>query len=295
MGPGDPAGAGGKPRAGPAFILVLFPALLPPVVRLLARPGWRQRAGGVGLAVAAALTMVLIGQRMPTLLMMFGLAVCALLTPRLRLALCAAAGAGLALLAATPWVSPATYAKLVGETTDQLGHFAQSAYGVVFVRAVNVGELRPWLGQGFDGFRRACSLPAVMHGVRWLGVADNHLNGGLLACNIHPHNYFLEAFDNAGLPGLLLFAAMAVLALARLARGLTQDAAPLRLGCFVGALVALWPVASTSALTSMPNGGWVFLVLGLGWSLAPSPARGRRERGMPLPVQIGSTKGGHPT
>ncbi len=268
-----------KPRAGPAFILVFFPALLPPVMRLLARPGWRPRAGGIALAVAAALTMVLIGQRMPTMLMMFGLGVCALLTPRLRLPLCAAAGAGLALLAATPWVSPATYAKLVGQTSDQLGHFAQSAYGVVFVRAITVGELRPWLGQGFDGFRRACSLPAVMHGVAWLGVPDRHRNGGLLACNIHPHNYYLEAFDNAGLPGLVLFAAMTGLALARLAHGLKQDAAPLRLGCFVGALVALWPIASTSAFTSMPNGGWVFLVLGLGFSLAPRLALGKRERG----------------
>ena len=279
-----------KPRAGPAFILVFFPALLPPVMRLLAWPGWRPRAGGVALAVAAVLTMVLIGQRMPTLLMMFGLGVCALLIPRLRLALCAAAGAGLALLAATPWVSPATYAKLVGETSDQLGHFAQSAYGLVFVRAVTVGELRPWLGQGFDGFRRRCSLPSVMHGVRWLGVPDDQ-SGGLLACNIHPHNYYLEAFDNAGLPGLVLFAAMAWLALAPLARGLRREAAPPRLGCFLGVLVALWPIASTSAFTSMPNGGWVFLVLGLGFSLAPR----MRERGKPIPVQIDLTKAGHPT
>ena len=273
-----------KPRAGPAFILVFFPALLPPVMRLLARPGWRPRAGGVALASAAVLTMVLIGQRMPTLLMLLGLGVCALLTPRLRPALCAAAGAGLVLLAATPWVSPATYAKLVGETSDQLGHFAQSAYGLVFVRAVAVGLLHPWLGRGFDSFRRGCSLPAAMHGVRWLGVADDHLNGGLLACNIHPHNYYLEAFDNAGLPGLVLFAAMAALALTRLARGLTRDAAPLRLGCFVGALVALWPVASTSAFTSMPNGGWVFLILGLGMSLTPRmhPANGNEASQYPF-------------
>jgi hypothetical protein len=35
---------------------------------------------------------------------------------------------------------------------------------------------------------------------------------------------------------------------------------------FAAILIQLWPFASTSAFTSMPMGGWFFLLLG--WGLA---------------------------
>ncbi len=258
----------GKPRAGPAFILLFFPALLPWLARLAARPGPGPRLAAMGLAMLAALTMVLIGQRMPTALMLLGLATTALLVPRLRLAMAAAVAAGAALVAALPWVSPAAAAKLVQETTLQMSHFGQSDYGLIFTRAITVGELHPWLGLGFDGFRRGCHEAASMHGIAWLGIPTAGLNGGPAACNFHPHNYYLEALDNAGLPGLLLFTLMVAAAVARLSQGFQNRLSPLRSGLLVGAVVALWPVASTSALTSMPNGGWVFLLLGLGFAAA---------------------------
>ena len=252
-----------KPRAGPAFILLFFPALIPAVATLARRPGTASRLGGVALAMAASLTMVLIGQRMPTALMLLGLAAAALLIPGLRVAALCGALAGGALLAALPWVSPAGAAKLIAQTTDQLRHFTQSDYGLIFTRAITLAELHPWLGLGFDGFRRGCGDAHAMHGIAWLGIPTANLNGGLGACNIHPHNYYLEALDDAGLPGLALFVAMVGTAMVRLARGVL---APLRAGLLVGALVALWPVASTSAFTSMPNGGWVFVVLGFGFA-----------------------------
>ncbi len=266
----------GKPRAGPAFILLFFPALLPWLARQAARPGPAPRMAATGMAMLAALTMVLIGQRMPTALMLLGLATTALLVPRLRLAMVAAAAAGAALVAALPWVSPAAAAKLVQETTLQMSHFGQSDYGLIFTRAITVAELHPWLGQGFDGFRRGCHDTAGMHGIAWLGIPTAGLNGGLAACNFHPHNYYLEALDNSGLPGLVLFTLMVAAAVARLSHGLQKRLAPLRAGLLVGAVVALWPVASTSAFTSMPNGGWVFLLLGLGFAAAP--ATGVREQ-----------------
>ncbi len=259
----------GKPRAGPAFILVFFPALVPWLASLAARPELRPRLAAVGMAMLAALTMVLIGQRMPTALMLLGLATAALLVPRLRAALVLAAAAGTLLVAALPWVSPAASAKLVQQTTAQMAHFGQSNYGLIFTRAITLAELHPWLGLGFDGFRRGCHQFQAMHGIAWLGIPTASLNGGNAACNIHPHNYYLEALDNAGLPGLLLFMTMVTTALARLGRGITRRLPPLRAGLLVGAVVALWPVASTSAFTSMPNGGWVFLLLGLGFAAAP--------------------------
>jgi hypothetical protein len=40
----------------------------------------------------------------------------------------------------------------------------------------------------------------------------------------------------------------------------------LRVALFAAALIQLWPIASTTAFTSMPTGGWSFLLLG--WGLA---------------------------
>ncbi len=257
-----------KPRAGPAFILLFFPALIPCLAALTSRASLRARLAAAALAMLAALTLVLIGQRMPTALMLLGLVAAALLVPQLRMALLFAAAAGAALVAALPWVSPAASAKLVQQTAVQMAHFSQSDYGLIFTRAVTLAELHPWLGLGFDGFRRGCHEFWAMHGIDWLGIPTANLNGGLSACNIHPHNYYLEALDDAGLPGVLLFSLMVATALVCLGRGVAHRLAPMRAGLLVGAVVALWPVASTSAFTSMPNGGWVFLLLGLGLAAA---------------------------
>ena len=265
-----------KPRAGPAFILLFFPALLPALAALAARPGPRARLAAVAPGDAGGTHH---GADRPAhadrahapgprrLGAAGGTAARRPCWPR--------AAAGVALVAALPWASPAAAAKLVAQTIGQLAHFSQSDYGLIFTRAITVAELHPWLGQGFDGFRRGCHEFWSMHGIAWLGIPTANLNGGLSACNIHPHNYYLEALDDAGLPGLVLFTLMVAAALARLARGVTAGLAPLRAGVLAGAVVALWPVASTSAFTSMPNGGWVFLLLGLGFAAAGEQPGGR--------------------
>ncbi len=278
-GDGALTGPFAKPRAGPAFILLFFPVVVPAVAGLAARPGLRPRLAGAGLAVLAAATMVLIGQRMPVALMLLGLAVAALLLPALRLAALCAALAGAALVAALPWVSPAASVKLLAQTSGQMAHFAQSEYGLIFLRALAVAKLHPWLGLGFDGFRRGCGSFQAVHEFDWLGIPAVNPNSGISACNLHPHNYYLEAVDNAGLPGLLAFVALVSCALLRLAQGAARGRAALQAGLLVGGIVALWPLASTSAFTSMPNGGWVFLLLGLGFAAAggnngaPAPFR----------------------
>lgn len=273
---GELTGPFRKPRAGPALILIFFPVLVPAVLGMVERPALRPRIGGVALAVAMVATMVMIGQRMPTALMVLGFAGCALLVPRLRAAAGLAVGAGVALVGVLPWVSPASFGKLVGQTAGQLAHFGQSDYGLIFTRAIAVWEQRPWLGLGFDGFRRGCGAPGVMHGVAWLGVATAGLNGGMAACNIHPHNYYLEALDSSGVPGAMLFGLMAGTALWRLGTGMRGQA--LRIGAFLAALVAFWPVATTSAFASLPNAGWVFLVMGLGFAADGGGWPGERGR-----------------
>ena len=137
-------------------------------------------------------------------------------------------------------------------------HFPQSHYGQIAARAVRIAEAHPLLGTGFDGFRRLCDDPAYFAG--WHGTDG----GGAAMCVQHPHNFYLQALVEGGVPGLLLFTALAAAWLAVLARGLWRTPDPLRTGLFVAALIQLWPVASTTALTSMPLSGWFFVLLGLG-------------------------------
>ncbi len=159
-----------KPHAGASYLAVLFPAVLPPALRLLRRRDAAGRLGALLLLAAAAATMVLIGQRMPTLLMVLGLVFAALLLPSLRLPVLAALLLGAAVVAATPVVSPPTYQKLVLHFLAQMQHFWVSTYGQIYLRALAMLHASPVFGVGVDGFRDDCLDPQFLHGLPWLGV-----------------------------------------------------------------------------------------------------------------------------
>lgn len=269
---GWPRGADGEltgpymnPRAGPPFVRLLFPSLLPVVAWGSARLGWR-RVAALGLGLAAFLLLFLMGQRMPLLLGGLGLLVTGLLLPRLRLAVVGAAAATCLALLAGPLISPEAYYRLVTKFTGQMAAFPVSHYGLIAARAVAMVEAHPLTGLGFDGFRWACDDPQYFLG--WRGVlggspADD-LGGGTYVCVQHPHNFYLQALVEGGVPGLALFCALVLAWLRGLSRGLWRHATALRAGLFIAALLHLWPLASTTAFTSMPLGGWAFLLLGLG-------------------------------
>jgi len=171
------------------------------------------------------------------------------------------------LTAATVVVSPPTYHRLVQKFSSQMDHFATSQYGQLYARALEIGEQHPATGRGFDGFRTGCAMPRYFRPSFDGSQPDG---GGAAICAQHPHNFYAQALDEGGVPGLILFAALAIAWLAPLARGLWRDPQPLRVGLFATVLIQLWPFASTSAFTSMPMGGWFFLLLG--WGLAEAQA-----------------------
>ena len=281
---GWPRGAAGEltgpyrePRAGPVLSRLFFPALLPPTASLFTGAGWRPLWGALLLLAGVAL-MVLTGQRVPLLLTLLGLFVTALLMPRLRgPVLMALVGAAL-LLAASRVISPPAFHRQVQVFSYQMEHFPESDYGLILARALAIGDAHPVMGRGFDGFRYACKEPAYFRGWRGGPFRDG---GGAAICVQHPHNHYLQAYVESGLPGLVLFCALVLAWLAALLPGLLRDPGSLRVALFVAALLHEWPIASSSSFEAMPLSGWFFLLLGLG--LAETRAYIATQRNTEIP------------
>ncbi|HVY17187.1 MAG TPA: O-antigen ligase family protein [Rhodopila sp.] len=260
----------GKPRAGPPMALIIPPAVVPPVAALLSRKGLRPAVGAYALLAASLVLMVMIGQRMPLVLTVFAFVIVACLMRRLRPVVLTAAVVGGLMLAASPVLAPNAYYRLVDKFSNQLEHFAVSPYGQLYARAWEVGIRNPVTGMGFDGFETGCQRPQYFRPTFDGSQPDG---GGAKICWHHPHNHYLQALDDGGFIGLLLFSAMGIAWLVPLARGLGRDSDPLRAGLFAVVCAQVWPIQSTSAFTSMPMGGWLFLLLG--WGLAEARHRSR--------------------
>jgi hypothetical protein len=267
---GELTGPFRKARAGPPLSRILLPVLIPPAAGLLASRRALRTAGAYALLLAGLCMMVLINQRMPAILTAFGMVICALLLPRLRPVVLAAIVAGGALIAASAVISPYTYQRLVVSFSHQMEDFASSHYGLTYTRAGEIGRQNPWLGLGFDGYRHGCDEPRYF---RPSLDGKEPQGGGAGICTQHPHNFYMEALDSGGVPGLLLFAALAASWLAAVGVGLWRNPEPLRVGLFASVLIQVWPIASTGAFSSMPMGGWFFLLLG--WALAETRHRDR--------------------
>jgi O-antigen ligase len=274
-GDGELTGPFGKPRAGPPFARILFPAIIPWAAANLTRPGMRPVIQAVLILIGGVAVSLLIGQRMPFLLTCLGLVVIGLLLPRLRWRVLAAGIALAVLLVASPVVAPNAHYRLVAKFSDQMAHFSVTQYGELYARAVEIAVQNPITGLGAEGFRTGCFNPRYFRPSFDGSEADG---GGAKICWNHPHNYYLEALDNGGFPGLVLFSALGLAWLAALGRGLWRQPDPLRVALFAAAVIQLWPIASSTGFTSMPVGGWSFLLLG--WGLAE--ARWPIGRGDPI-------------
>jgi hypothetical protein len=263
-GDGELTGPFQKPRAG-APLSRLVPVIVVPLVGQVLDAGrqWWRPAAAAAIAGTGLAIVVLIGQRMPVLLTALGLGVSALFLPRLRLPVAAALALGAGLVAASAVVSPPTFNRLVTKFSAQMATLPDSNYGQIASRAVAIAQDHPWTGRGFDGFRTGCANERYWRG--WNHAADpTDTGGGMLGCNIHPHNAYLQALTDAGLPGLALYAALAIAWLLALARGLWARPSPLRVGLLAAFVMAWWPVASSSSAFAIELGGLSFLLLGFG-------------------------------
>ncbi len=279
---GDPRGADGEltgpyrhPDAGIPMELMLYPVLMPLIGWLAARRGaagggMAGRFGAGAVAFGGIATMVLIGQRMPLARSLLGLLIAALLLRPLRRVALGVAVAVAVLIVASAAIAPPTYHRLVVKFSDQLEHLHASPYGLIFTRALSMAEQHPLTGLGYDGFRSHCADPRYFQSRLW--PADPAVLADPAGCNQHPHNFYLHAVTDAGLPGLLLFTALGIGWLLRLGHGLRRRPDPLRVGLFVAACLYLWPIGGSSGYLSMPFSGFFFTLIG--WGLAEADALG---------------------
>ena len=253
------------PRAGPALMIIMFPGLMVYPMRMV-----QNRAPGKKLLALACmslllLSMVIIGQRMPALLVFFGFFICAILVRTTRIAVGLSILAGVVGLALLPVLSPPAYNKLVLHFVEQMGTFAHSPYGQLYIRALNMVHAHPLLGLGFDGFRRHCAEPAYFYGVPQFApymLGQDPAAG----CNIHPHNIYLEIAILSGLSGLFVFVCLVLCWLKTLLRAALATTELMPSMLFITLCMLFWPLASTSSLFTERTAGWVFLMLG--WGLA---------------------------
>ncbi len=255
------------PTAGGTYLLLFFPAFLPLCFSLLRRGRAIDMLAAGAILTLAASTMILIGQRMPALLMALGLGVSGLLFREVRLPVILTVLVSVAVLALLPIISPPVFEKLVVHFTEQMQHFWATPYGLIFGRAITMIQAHPWVGLGWDGFRNNCMNPVYLGGVPWLPVSDPT---SPLGCNIHPHNDWLLIATDSGMVGVTLFAALVVLWLKRIRGGTGDLANGRRAGLLVILFVTMWPVASATSLFTVPNAGWIFLMVG--WGLAEARA-----------------------
>lgn len=257
-----------KPRAGVLYAHILYPAILPAVALLLSSRRWLAYGGGLVLAMLGLITSVLIGQRMGVALTGLGAAVAALFLPRLRLPVIAGIVAAVVFLLATPIISPPTHAKLVGETHKNMSHFWLSPYGQLYIRGTQMGLQSPVHGWGYNGFREFCPLPRFSPGIPEAGLPATQLDLG--ACNLHPQNFYVQSFVDAGLPGFVLFTLLCLWWFKDCLAGLWRSRNPLRIGMFIAVLTYLWPLASTDEFPALYMVGWLFFLLGVSYALKPA-------------------------
>lgn len=260
------------PRAAAPLSRILLPVTLSACAYLLYRfKGWTGQFYTLLCLLFTVAIMILAGQRMPFALFVFGLGVATVWLKHLRILALITAVITPVIILITAFVSPESFNHLVTHFVNQMANFSSSPYGLVYVRALVMGIMNPWAGLGYDAFKHACSNSIYFHG--WpLWDPNSGDGGGAIICLTHPHNHYLQAFIDAGIPGLLLFISVVVSVLVQLSKGLnviatTRSEAVQKAWCvglFAAVFIHEWPFSSTSNFVNMPLGGWFFLLLGMG-------------------------------
>lgn len=261
-----------RPRASAPLSRILLPVTFATCAYLLFRfKGYKGQFFTLLCLLFSVAMMILAGQRMPFSLFILGLGVATIWLKHLRILALLTVGITPVIILITAFVSPESFNHLVTHFVNQMANFSSSPYGLAYVRALVMGIMNPWAGLGYDAFKHACSNSIYFHGWPFWDVNSGN-GGGAIICLTHPHNHYLQAFIDAGIPGLLLFILFIGSVLVAMSKGLkviatTRNEAVQKAWCvglFAAVFIHEWPFSSTSNFVNMPLGGWFFLLLGMG-------------------------------
>ncbi|WP_188579575.1 O-antigen ligase family protein [Tistrella bauzanensis] len=268
-------------KVGIFILKLMFPVLgflawraLLPADRLADGPA-RASTRGTGLVLGyAALLLVAIllsGERMALLMalagmLIMGLLVRARLLRRLTLALLAAA---VVLGGLTAVLAPRLYDRQIASTVETVSAIGDSIHGRYWQSGLDVGALAPWTGVGGKNFRLLCPE------IKAAEIAAFEDPQEIQFCATHPHNIYIEAYTEHGIPGLILFCMM-IIALILALRGAGRDDRVT--GAAIGVLLTLWPLATHGSFYNNWNGAVFWLATGLMLALRNAAAIERKGR-----------------
>jgi O-antigen ligase len=175
----------------------LFPALGICLYRAIKQHHVKKIAGVVALALCTLATVMLAGERAPSIIGMLSLILAAaiMMSAGRRFAI---AGAALivivSLMVLVLFLTQEWVQSRVAYLMVNLQDFPQSSYGQLFWMGGHLGTLNWMTGTGLHGFRELC--------------LDYLARGTVTHCNLHPHNPYIEWYAETGLIGVLLFIAM---------------------------------------------------------------------------------------
>lgn len=191
----------------------------------------------IGLLIFTLIDIYLSGERMALIAFVVGLGLSALLYRPLRRAMAAALTASLLFCAIFSYFNSDLATRQFGSTKTVLSHFGDSAYGLPWISALQVGADNPLFGVGYKHFTPTC-------------LADPPAPDRLeVRCPMHPHSIYLEIWAESGAFGLVMFLAMAAFIL----RDMWQNQRiftlnPLLVGLAITLLLRLWPISPSASV-----------------------------------------------
>ncbi len=209
----------------------------------------RLRPGYGAFAIPLILVaIVLSGERMALLLVLFGwfLALCAMQLKRVYVL--GMVAAGMALVTAITFASPELFTREVLSTRDVLLHWDKSPYGELLKSDIGVARVNPVFGVGSNHFRIVCK----------------ELYSDPNACNIHPHNIYMEWLIEQGAIGFSLFIAFIGLLAGKCVRHWSRlRTNPVFIGLAIALVMRLWPFMSTTGFFSRWGAPPFWLITGV--------------------------------
>jgi O-antigen ligase len=244
-----------RPILGILLAWLSFPVALS---ALMERPGFIASGKRLALGLAGALLILaaiaLSGERMALILTLAGWGLAVLLLPVNRNMILGGGLLLVLLIGLIAFISPMTFDRQIVSTLYTLSHWQESPYGILFASDVRLLDQHPVLGIGPNQFRTACPL-------LYPGATEYQMG---LACNVHPHNIYLEWLIETGIIGFTLFLAFIALALRRCAPAWPRlRYHPVFAGALIAVALRLWPLAPATSFFSPWGAPPFWLMLGL--------------------------------